>query len=154
MNDMRHTHLFANVPSKDYLGFWADQTLQAKTVADFMDLDRREVARVAGVSSASVRWDQKIPREVLDRLTEIAVVCSLVAQFFEGDVIKTKLWFQTRNPLLGNLSPRDMIRYGRYEKLRRFVMDALVENGIPVPASVEVRVGDRGSGAPKEPAAA
>lgn len=150
---MRHTHLFASVPDRDYLGFWADQTLQAKTVADFMDLDRREVARVAGVSSASVRWDQKIPREVLDRLTEIAVVCSLVAQFFEGDAVKTKLWFQTRNPLLGNLSPRDMIRYGRYEKLRRFVMDALVENGIPVPAAVEVRVGGRGSGASKEAAA-
>lgn len=151
---MRHTHLFANVPGRDYLGFWADQTLQAKTVADFVGLDRREVARVAGVSSASVRWDQKIPREVLDRLTEIAVVCSLVAQFFEGDGVKTKLWFQTRNPLLGNLSPRDMIRYGRYEKLRRFVMDALVENGIPVPAAVEVRIEDRGNGAPKEATAA
>lgn len=151
---MRHTQLFANVPSRDYLGFWADQMLQAKTVADFVGLDRREVARVAGVSSASVRWDQKIPREVLDRLTEIAVVCGLVAQFFEGDAVKTKLWFQTRNPLLGNLSPRDMIRYGRYEKLRRFVMDALVENDIRVPEAVEVRVGDRGSGAPQEAAAA
>ena len=151
---MRHSQLFANVPSRDYLGFWANQTLQAKTVADFMGLDRRDVARVAGVSSASVRWDQKIPREVLDRLTEIAVVCSLVAQFFEGDSVKTKLWFQTRNPLLGNLSPRDMIRYGRYEKLRRFVMDALAENGIPVPAAVAVHVGERGSGAPEEATAA
>lgn len=141
---MRQTRLFANVPGKDCLGFWADQTLQAKTVADFIDLDRREVARVAGVSSASVRWDQKIPREVLDRLTEIAVVCSLVAKFFEDDTVKTKLWFQTRNPLLGNLSPRDMIRYRRYEKLRRFVVDALVENGIPVPAAVKVRAGGRG----------
>ncbi|OFW09861.1 MAG: hypothetical protein A3G20_09995 [Acidobacteria bacterium RIFCSPLOWO2_12_FULL_59_11] len=150
---MRHTHLFANVPDRDYLGFWADQTLQAKSVADFMGLDRREVARVAGVSSASVRWDQKIPREVLDRLTEIAVVCSLVAQFFEGDAVKTKLWFQTRNPLFGNLSPCDMIRNRRYEKLRRFVMDALVENGIPVPAAVEVRVGGR-SNRPRKGAAA
>jgi hypothetical protein len=132
---MRRTRRFANIPSRDYLGFWAEQTLQTKSVADFMDLDRLEVARVAGVSSASVRWDQKIPREVLDRLTEIAVVCSLVAQFFEGDAVKTKLWFQTRNPLLGDLSPRDMIRYGRHEKLRRFVTDALVENGIPMPAA-------------------
>ncbi|MGQ0525248.1 MAG: hypothetical protein ACT4P8_16505 [Betaproteobacteria bacterium] len=150
---MRHTKLFANVPSTDHLGFWADQTLRAKSVADFIGLDRREIGRVAGVSSASVRWDQKIPREVLERLTEIAVVCSLVAQFFEGDAVKTKLWFQTRNPLLGNLSPRDMIRYGRYEKLRRFVMDALVESGIPVPAAIEVRIGERESGAPEAAAA-
>jgi hypothetical protein len=38
------------------------------------------------------------------------------------------LWFKTKNPLLGSISPRDMIRYGRYEKLRRFVMEALEEN--------------------------
>jgi hypothetical protein len=38
------------------------------------------------------------------------------------------LWFQTKNPLLGNISPRDMIRYGRYEKLRRFIMNALEDN--------------------------
>ncbi len=58
---------------------------------------------------------------------EIANVCGLVAQFFQGDVAKTALWFKTMNPPLG-ISPRDMIRYGRYEKLRRFVMDALEEN--------------------------
>jgi len=68
--------------------------------------------------SASVRFDQKIPKEVLDRLKEIANICGLVAQFFGGDIAKTALWFKTVNPLLGNISPRDMIRYGRYEKLR------------------------------------
>jgi hypothetical protein len=52
----------------------------------------------------------------------------LVAQFFDGDAAKTALWFKTPNPLLGNLSPRDMIRYGRYDRLRRFVLDALDEN--------------------------
>ena len=59
---------------------------------------------------------------------EIANICGLVAQFFEGNAEKTALWFKTRNPLLGDISPRDMIRFGRYEKLRRFVMEALEEN--------------------------
>lgn len=132
--------LFTTVPQRDYLGFWANQTLRAKNVADFLGLDRREIAHMAGVSGASVRWDHKIPQEVVDRLTEIAVVCSLVAQFFAGDVMKTSLWFKTKNPLLGNLSPRDMIRFGRYEKLRRFVMDALIESGLQLPARLAVEI--------------
>jgi hypothetical protein len=120
--------LFGTVPDKDYLGFWANQTLNARGVAEFLDLNKRDVAKLAGVASASVRFDQKIPKEVLDRLQEIANICGLVAQFFGGDVAKTALWFKTVNPLLGNISPRDMIRYGRYEKLRHFVMSAMEEN--------------------------
>ena len=120
--------LFATVPDKDYLGFWADRTLNARGVVDFLNLDKRDVATLAGVAPASVRFDQKIPKEVLDRLQEIANICGLVAQFFVGDVAKTALWFKTVNPLLGNISPRDMIRYGRYQKLLRFVMEALEEN--------------------------
>lgn len=126
-----HKSLFNTVAKRDYLGFWANETLNARGVANFLDLDKRDVAKVAGVAPASVRFDQKIPREVLDRLLEIANVCSLVAQFFDGDVQKTVLWFRTKNPLLGDISPRDMIRFGRYEKLRRFVMAALEENSSP-----------------------
>jgi hypothetical protein len=59
----------------------------------------------------------------------------LVAQFFGGDAAKTALWFKTKNPLLGDISPRDMIRYGRYEKLRRFIMNALDDNAA-APASM------------------
>jgi hypothetical protein len=120
--------LFSTVAKKDYLGFWADQSLKARTVVDFLDLDKRDVAKLAGVATSSVRFDQKIPKEVLERLQEIANICGLVAQFFGGDVAKTALWFKTENPLLGKISPRDMIRYGRYEKLYRFVMSALGEN--------------------------
>jgi hypothetical protein len=120
--------LFDTVAKKDYLGFWADQTLNAREVAQFLDLDKRDVAKLAGVAPASVRFDQKIPKEVHDRLQEIANICGLVAQFFAGDVAKTALWFKTLNPLLGNITPRDMIRYGRYEKLRRFVISAMEDN--------------------------
>jgi len=120
--------LFRTVPDRDYLGFWTNQSLNAREVAQFLDLDKRDVAKLSGVATASVRFDHKIPKEVIDRLKEIANICGLVAQFFCGDIPKTALWFQTVNPLLGNITPRDMIRYGRYEKLRRFVMSALEEN--------------------------
>lgn len=133
-------NLFATVPSKDHLGFWAKQTLDAQRVANFLSLNKREVARISDVSPASVRWDHKIPQEVVQHLTEIAVICTLVAQFFQGDRTKTQLWFQTKNPLLGDISPRDMVRYGRHEKLRRVVMDALAENGISLPTAIDVRI--------------
>ena len=143
--------LFATVPTQDHLGFWAKHGLDAQRVAKFLDLDKREVARIAEVAPASVRWDKKIPQEVLDHMTHIAVICSLVAQFFQGDAQKTQLWFQTRNPLLGNISPRDMVRYGRHEKLRRIVMDALTENGIRMPEMIQVEVQEAaGEAAPKK----
>lgn len=130
----RSSMLFRTVPEHDYLQFWANQTLNTRRVADFLELSKTDVAKVAGVARSSVRFDQKIPKEVLDRFTEIATICGLVAQFFEGDPVKTALWFKTKNPLLGNISPRDMIRYGRYEKLWRFVMDALEANAAPIAA--------------------
>jgi hypothetical protein len=119
------SELFRTVANCDYLGFWADHTLNAREVARFLDLNKSEVAKVANVASASVRFDQKIPKQVADRLAEIANIAQLVAQYFEGDAPKTALWFRTKNPLFGNISPRDMIRFGRYEKLRRFVTEAL-----------------------------
>jgi type I restriction-modification system DNA methylase subunit len=120
--------LFRTVPEHDYLNFWPGSQFDPQHVVRFLELSKPDVAKIASVAPSSVRFDQKIPRDVLERLTEIANVCGLVAQFFQGDAAKTALWFRTKNPLFGNISPRDMIRYGRYEKLRRFVMDALEEN--------------------------
>ena len=116
------------VPERDYLGFWANQTLNAREVVQFLNLDKKAVARLAGVAPASVHFNQKIPKEVLDRLHEFANLCGLVAQFFAGDAAKAALWFRIANPLLGNISPRDMIRYGRYDKLRQFVMNELEQD--------------------------
>jgi hypothetical protein len=122
--------LFRTVPERDLLGFWGDHALHADKVAKFLNFDRTDVAKVAGVSVKSVRFDHKIPREVLERLTEIATICGLVAQFFDGDERKTALWFKTPNPLLGGMPPREMIRLGRYQKLQRFVVGALLESGV------------------------
>jgi hypothetical protein len=59
---------------------------------------------------------------------ELEQLCEQVVGFFEGDVAKTALWFRLPNPLLGDISPRDMIRHGRYAKLQEFVTEALAEN--------------------------
>jgi hypothetical protein len=89
-----------------------------------------------------------MPKDARDRLLEVGNIGGLVAQFFAGDVAKTALWFKTKNPLLGNVSPRDMIRNGHSEKLRRFVMSALEEN-----AAVEGITGRYAAGEPTRGAA-
>jgi len=55
----------------------------------------------------------------------------MVADFFNGNTEKTVLWFKTRNPLLGDISPRDMIRLGRFERLRKFIINAAIKKNRP-----------------------
>lgn len=115
--------LFRTV-SDDHLGFWNDSEFRAKSVADFLELHNSDVAKITHVAKNSVRFDHEIPRDMRERLEEIANICNLVAQFYAGNAQKTALWFRTKNPMLGDISPRDMIRFGRYDKLRRFIIDA------------------------------
>ena len=131
--------IFDTVRSANHLGFWANQTLNAGLVTDFLDLRKSDVARIAQVAPASVRFDPKIPKAVLQRLEEIANICEIVAEFFHGDAGKTELWFKTPNPQLGNISPRDMIRFGRYRKLLQFVMAAVTENRKASSGSARIR---------------
>jgi hypothetical protein len=122
--------LFGSVPDRDYLGFWQGRTLNPLAVARFLRFSRSDVARIALVSPLSVRYDHKMPADVLARLAQIAIVCGHVADHFDGDASKTAAWFMTGNPLLGDLAPRDMILRGRYEALRRIVMQGLEREAV------------------------
>ncbi|MFO1503559.1 MAG: antitoxin Xre/MbcA/ParS toxin-binding domain-containing protein [Steroidobacteraceae bacterium] len=117
--------LFQNIAG-DPLNFWRGQALDLRKVRDFANLSNKDISRIAGVAPTSVRFDDKVPVEVREHMENIANVCNLVFEFFQDDV-KTKLWLQTPNPMLGNTSPKDMIRVGRYKKLMQFVSDALRE---------------------------
>ena len=119
--------LFQTVSSHSALGLWRNDTVDARKVADFLGFDKRDVARIAGVAAPSVRFDQKMPTQVRERFEEIANVIELVAAFFDDDAVKAALWFKMRNPMLGQLAPRELIRGGRFEKLRRFVMEAVMQ---------------------------
>lgn len=118
--------LFKTVYGRDSLKFWQGNALNYQKVRDFVGLDTKDVSRLTGVAKSSVRYDAKAPKEVREHLENVANICNLVFGFFNSDV-KTKLWLQTPNPMLGNASPRDMIRFGRYQKLLRFVTQALEE---------------------------
>lgn len=116
--------LFQNVAAHDRLGFWAAQGLNYRKVSEFLDLTTQDISRLAGVAKSSVRFDEKIPLEMKERLEWTANICNLVFGFFD-DADKTAFWFKTPNPMLGNVAPRDMIRLGRYKKLLLFVTQAL-----------------------------
>lgn len=120
-------NIFNTVPAHDYLGLLKKDNA-SKKVVDFLEFNKEDVAKATGLPKASIRYDERIPDELVQRLLEIGVICELVANYFKGDLQKTALWFRIKNPALGNISPRDMIRYGRYQKLVKFVQNALAGN--------------------------
>jgi hypothetical protein len=117
--------LFNTVPRRDYLQFWQSGLFQSQRVARFLGLSKTELAQLAGVAPASVRYDEKAPRLLRERMMDLAATCELVAQAFEGNAVKTELWFMTANPQLNNSSPCDLLRRGERESLQRLVMAAI-----------------------------
>jgi hypothetical protein len=122
--------LFETVPKEDYLSLFPSGGTDYEKVVDLLDFRKKDVARATNVALHSVRYDPpKMPKELQNRIQEWAVALNLVAQFFR-DEQKTVLWFKTPNPLLGDIAPRDMIKIGRFKKLRQFILQALSENEI------------------------
>jgi len=116
--------LFDTVPD-DVLQFGHGANFDAKRVHNLLGLKKEDVSRMASVSVKSVRFDEAMPQQIRERFEEIANTINLVARAFEGDPNKTTAWFMARNPMLGDVSPRDMIRLGRYERLRKFIINAM-----------------------------
>lgn len=65
-------------------------------------------------------------------MDEIASLIDIVSSDFGGDQEKTAAWFRAKNPLLGDVSPRDMIRLGRHDRLRKFIEQAPSTGGNPL----------------------
>ena|SRR6266700_1017318 len=125
---MTGTALFDTIAKDDRLVLFPQGNTDYERVVRLLDFKKKDVARASNIAVTSVRYDHpRMPKELEDRISEWAVALNLVAQFFK-DEKKTVLWFKTPNPLLGDVSPRDMIRIGRFRKLRKFILGALSEN--------------------------
>ena len=122
------SEIFATVPQKDYLELTEHDKPDYQKIAGFLEFRKEDIAKATGVSLGSIRYDEKIPIELRDRLREWMTLLNLVAGHFRGDAKKTTLWFMTPNPLLGGITPREMVRFGRYRKLFKFVANAIAEN--------------------------
>jgi len=120
--------IFSNIASKDYLSLFEGGQPKHKAVVDMLGFRKLDVAKATAVPVGSIRYDEKIPQELVDRLAEWANLLNLVAGHFSGDMKRTSMWFAAQNPMLGDMAPRDMMRYGRYSKLLKFVLNALTSN--------------------------
>jgi uncharacterized protein (DUF2384 family) len=125
----RSASLFSTVPKTDYFHFFEKGEInpQGAKVVNFLKYKKEDVSIAANVPVASVRYDEKMPQELKDRLIQWANAINLVGSFFK-DESKTMLWFQIPNPHLGGYTPRDLIRLGRFSKLMKFIQTALDEN--------------------------
>jgi hypothetical protein len=108
----------------DLLNLYRDGRPDYKRIAELTKLSKTDLGKISQVAKSSVRFDAHIPEPVAERLREIANIANLVAEFFAGDAQKTALWFEIANPMLGNISPRTMIRLGKYKRLLGFVLQA------------------------------
>ncbi len=119
--------LFDTVP-KDQFHLFKGGMPDAKQVTQkYLHFKKEDVAAAANVPIGSVRYDDRMPEALLARATEWAIAINLVGSFFK-DQKRTIIWFQTSNPSLGNISPKEMIRRGRSQKLLSFIQTALSEN--------------------------
>lgn len=119
--------LFRTVPDTDFFHLFTDGVPDGEKVVKLLKYKKEDVSVAANIPIASVRYDSKMPTVLKERLTEWAIVLNLVAGFF-NDPEKTVLWFCMPNPLLGGMSPSNMIRIGRFKKLLNFIQTALDEN--------------------------
>lgn len=124
---MNAASLFSNIPDTDALQFGMGAEFKPELVSKWLDLRKADVAKVADVSPSSVRYDKNAPAAVVERLQEIAITINLVAKIFDGDVQKTAVWFKAKNPNLGDISPRDMVRLGRFDRLRKVIVNAMAD---------------------------
>ena len=116
--------LFCTAPD-DLLQFGRGDNFDPAKVAKWMDFDKAAVSIISSVAQSSVRWDEGAPKAVVERLEEVATLANMVATIFDGDAEKTCIWFKTKNPMLGGISPRDMVRMGRQDRLRKFIVNAI-----------------------------
>ncbi len=121
--------LFDSVSKAKHLPFYehGDQT-NFKKVVDCLGFDKKTVARATGLSQKTIRYDKGITKELKARINEWRLALEKVAEFFGGDINKTIDWFQLPNPRLGYVSPKDMIAFGRFNKLYKFILEAINEN--------------------------
>lgn len=120
--------VFSTVPREDYLSLFQGNQPKYADVVNTLKFKKVDVSKATGVPQSSVRYDAKMPIVLQDRIREWATLLNLVAEHYSGDAQKTILWFTIPNPMLGNVPPRDMIRFGRYKRLFKFVVNALSEN--------------------------
>jgi hypothetical protein len=124
MSSVAYNELYDHIPKDDPLELYSNGNLDYQKLMGIVEFDKSDLSKVADISKASVRFDNRIPKELETVFNEMYIVITHVGKYFDGDPKKTALWFKAKNPMLGDISPRDMIRLGRYQKLMKFILSS------------------------------
>ncbi len=117
--------VFATVPQthkvKEF--YDSDGKLKALEVLAFLDFHKRDMCVATMIKPGSMRFDHRMPKIVERYLADIVNCIEHVDEYFEGNHTKTKTWFLVKNPMLGEIAPRALIRIGRVQKLLKMIID-------------------------------
>ena len=61
-------------------------------------------------------------------MTNTETIMNLLNEYFCGDHMRIDRWLKAKNPMLGGMSPFDMVRVGRAHKLLAFIQNAKDES--------------------------
>lgn len=125
-----HENIFGSISSERWPELYDGDELDATKVLEISSLSKTQLADSLGMKNVRLE-EERMSTTVRDRIREIANVIELAAEYFEGDRERVASWFTATNPLLGNVSPRDMIRFGRHDKLLKFILNSKAGNRIP-----------------------
>lgn len=118
-------NLFSNVPQGDLFGINKDNNINYHEAAKFLGMSKKAVAKAAGIAAASVRYDARMSTDLKEFFLELISVVSIVSAQFSQDKEKTRLWFSMPNPLLGGVTPINMIMLGKHKKLLKFIQRSI-----------------------------
>jgi len=124
---MRESDLFKTVPKRKILSFIYDENneVNVRELMGFLHLEKSEIAALCGIKQESVRFDERMPVDVRNLFIEIANMCELVGQYFEGDPVKTETWFKVVNPKLNNQSPVHLIKAGKCKDITDLLLSEI-----------------------------
>jgi hypothetical protein len=118
---MTHNLMMTVPKSNNYSNLQDNETL--KLVAQDLELSNEDLAREIAVRVSSIRWDENMPQKLKQRLKDYALISDHILKYFDGDKVRTAHWFKIPNPLLGGLTPRQMISLGNGIKLQEMIVN-------------------------------
>lgn len=119
-------NLFQSHP-KDYFNLFNGDKVDSQAVNKILKFKKVDVAKATKISKSSVRYDDRMPQDLEERIIEWALIINKVYEFFQ-DEDKVKLWIKTPHPLFSYITPRDLIKFGKARKLIKFIDEAMESN--------------------------
>ena len=85
--------LFNTVSHKDFMHLFSADEVIGGNVVKILNYKKGDISVATKVPLNSIRYDEKMPSELKERLTEWAIAINLVAEFFNDKRVKASKGF-------------------------------------------------------------